>query len=427
MTHSWNRWFKLDNAGKIFPVISNGKRSNYFRVAVELTEPIDPIILQKALEVTLLRFPIFNVQLKQGLFWYYLDTPLHKPQVELERNTLGLYPQKIKNRRFLFRVLYYHHRIAIELFHSLTDGTGAMEFLKTLTLQYLREKGYPVGGEGIVLESFDPPRKEEMTDSFLTLFDGKNPQWDYAPQAYHLPGTFLPYQGQHITHAHISSTKLNAFAKSKGITLTTYLTSVLMFYLLKQRQRNPRDKRPIIVDIPVNLRRFYPSHSLRNFVLFINVGGVFPLTPTLEDIQTLVQKQMKEGLRPESLTPRINANVSAEKRWSIRLIPMALKKFALKIGFHLFGERILSFTLSNLGRVEVSPTMKPYLHHFEFVLCASRQTKIAAAMCTYEDDLVLSFTRTIVDQEFIRDVLLHLTNETKLSIQVSSNQWGESL
>ena len=38
--------------------------------------------------------------------------------------------------RFLFRVLYYGSRVHLETFHVLTDGTGAMQFLKAVCYRY---------------------------------------------------------------------------------------------------------------------------------------------------------------------------------------------------------------------------------------------------------------------------------------------------
>ena len=74
-------WLKLDNAAKIFPSVTNAKRHNLFRLSFELTEEIDPVVLQEALDVTIKRFAYFNVKLKRGIFWYYLEENKVKPLV----------------------------------------------------------------------------------------------------------------------------------------------------------------------------------------------------------------------------------------------------------------------------------------------------------------------------------------------------------
>ncbi|WFA08998.1 hypothetical protein [Tissierella sp. Yu-01] len=41
------KWKKLDNASKIFPATSNNKDTKVFRLACELYDEVDPIVLQK--------------------------------------------------------------------------------------------------------------------------------------------------------------------------------------------------------------------------------------------------------------------------------------------------------------------------------------------------------------------------------------------
>ena len=58
------------------------------------------------------------------------------------------YPQEklpiTKKGTFPFRVRAFQNRIAVEFHHSLTDGTGAITFLRALVGEYLRLQGYKV-------------------------------------------------------------------------------------------------------------------------------------------------------------------------------------------------------------------------------------------------------------------------------------------
>lgn len=67
------RWRRLDNTAKIFPVIANEQMSQVFRISVTLKEPVDPDILQQALEDILPHIRNFRVKLRRGLFWYYFE------------------------------------------------------------------------------------------------------------------------------------------------------------------------------------------------------------------------------------------------------------------------------------------------------------------------------------------------------------------
>ena len=44
-------WMRLDNAALIFPAIRHRRWVNVFRVSATLTEPVDPAVLQRAVEV----------------------------------------------------------------------------------------------------------------------------------------------------------------------------------------------------------------------------------------------------------------------------------------------------------------------------------------------------------------------------------------
>ncbi len=46
-------WRRLDNAAKIFPPTSGKRDPKVFRFACELREPVEPEILQTALDVTM--------------------------------------------------------------------------------------------------------------------------------------------------------------------------------------------------------------------------------------------------------------------------------------------------------------------------------------------------------------------------------------
>ena len=420
-----HEWFRIDNAGKIFPAVMNKQRSNYFRMAVQLTEEIDPEILTRAVSDSIRRYPAFAVHLRKGFFWFYLDSFEGNAPVYPETNNFGAFDHPLKHKSYLFRVLYYHSRIALEIFHSLTDGTGAIEFLKTITLQYLRLKGYPVANEGVVLDAYDQVNSEESKDSFNELFDAKNRVWEVGKPAFHLTGTPLEWYGQHIVHVHFSTSQLLAYTKSNGITLTSLFAGAMLYHSWLERRKNLHDKRPIIIDIPVNLRKFYPYSSLRNFVLFINVGGLLDGEWTLERAISLVGTQLKEGLNKDLLTPRINAHVYGERNVLVRMAPLFIKNLILRQSYEMFGERVMTSALSNLGPITVANSMKPYIDHFEFVLSASHVNVIATSVCSYEDHLVWTFTRTIKEANYIRDVVETITQVTGVSPMVTGNRWGD--
>ena len=118
------RWRRLDNTGKIFPLIANENLSNVFRISVTLKEEVEPELLSQALEEVLPRFEGFQVKMKRGFFWYYFETNKRTPLIEKESTYPCQYIDPKSNQLFLFRVSYYKRRIHLEVFHAVTDGLG---------------------------------------------------------------------------------------------------------------------------------------------------------------------------------------------------------------------------------------------------------------------------------------------------------------
>lgn len=80
---------------------------------------------------------IFSKYIKAWTFWYYLEESDIKPIVREEYKIPCSLIYQRNNHKLLFEVTYYRNRINLEVFHVLTDGTGAMNFLKTLVSNYL--------------------------------------------------------------------------------------------------------------------------------------------------------------------------------------------------------------------------------------------------------------------------------------------------
>ena len=149
------RWMRLDNAAKIYPAAQSRTWSNVFRLSVDMSEPVNRDILRSALDVTVRRFPSMAVRLGTGAFWYYLEELSSPPDIRGDY----CYPLRRMGRRELkkcaFRVLVYKNRIALELFHSITDGNGGMIFLKSLVAEYIEQRyGVSIPAEEVVPENF---------------------------------------------------------------------------------------------------------------------------------------------------------------------------------------------------------------------------------------------------------------------------------
>ena len=132
-------WMPLDNAAKIYPAARRKSWTNLFRLSATLTEPVDKEVLQSALDATVQRFPSLVVRLRRGAFWYYLQQIPNAPKLSREYSYPLAWMSKQELRQCAFRVIAEGNRIAVELFHSLTDGNGGLVFLKPLVAEYLEQ------------------------------------------------------------------------------------------------------------------------------------------------------------------------------------------------------------------------------------------------------------------------------------------------
>ena len=269
------QWYRLDNAALIFPAIIRKNWNNVFRVAVTLKEPVDPDLLSQAAADLRPRFPTVFVRLKAGFFWYYLETIPEAPKAELDY----AYPLTHMSRKQLktccIRIFYYENRIAVEFFHSVTDGTGGINFLQNLTARYLSLKtGKEIPAEGVIVNWQDSPKPEETRDCFL-LCDAPGAIGRAEANAYRLSGNPETDQYRHIVMGIVPTDVLKAKAKEQGVTITAYLAAVLA-EAVRDRQdmegKPPKRLKPVKITIPVNLRKTFGLDTMRNFALAVNIG-----------------------------------------------------------------------------------------------------------------------------------------------------------
>jgi NRPS condensation-like uncharacterized protein len=410
-------WYKLDNAAKIYPAIKTASWNPMFRLSVTLTEPVDPDRLQKALEITVKRFPNAALRLRAGAFWYYFDENMGAPQIQRDVANPCVRIKFRENGHFLFRVRYYANRIAVEFFHAMTDGTGGLIFLKTLAAQYLRLGGAEIPAEEGVLDCLENPVPEEMEDGYERFADLKYAGKRREKAAWHVKGTKLGSHMLRVTTGIIPTDRVVEAAKRRGVSVTEFLTAVYIFAMHRYQLRaDPFARRPIKVSVPVNMRAFYPTPSLRNFSLFVNVGidialGVF----SLEEIISDVHHQLRRGLGKKYLNAMMAANVQSEKHMMLRICPLFIKNLGLMVAYQALGERQFSTTLSNLGVVRIPEAMAPYAKRFDFLIGKPRRPGIACGVASLNNTMTISFTANIAETDIEREFFTALV---KLGIPV---------
>lgn len=414
------KWYKLDTAAKIFPAISDTNAGNYFRLCAVLKEKVEPDKLKKALEITLERFPMYAVKLKGGFFWHYFEHNNGTPLVREENTNLFDTVNTAEHDKFMFCVEYYERRISLEMFHALSDGTGGMEFFKAIIYYYLRLTGKDVSNDGSILTNEYEKLVDEGQNSFGYNYDVNKKERIPEKKAYKIPGTTYSNNWVGISHLMMDVEDLKKITKEHNATITEYLGSVLL-YIFQERYVDKK-KRPITLFTPVNARKIFDSTSLRNFMLYIRTTLDMKKGKKLsfEEILEIVKTTFKEELTKEKLTKRLVSQVRIEKNFFIRILPLFIKKIALKLSYKAYGSDLNTISFSNLGVINVPTDFYKYVDQMYFMIGVSSNDPINLSASSYNNLLTLTFTSRIIERKVQKDFIRFLTNKG-VKIQIQTN------
>ncbi len=412
------KWKRLDNAAKIFPSNSSKRDTKVFRFACELYEPVQQAALQTALDETLELFPLYRSILKRGLFWYYLEETELSPLVRIEDRPPCSTIYDRNSKSLLFDVTYYQNRINLEVYHALTDGTGALAFLRTLVCHYLIQvhsnelKGFAP------LIDYDATLTQKEDDSFQKYYSGKKLPFQLKrKRAFKLRGMKLPEYRIHIIEGVMPAKQVIEKAKEYHTTVTVLFTS--LFLLAIHSQQSIREqKRPVSINVPVNLRKFFPSESARNFFGLITVVYDFSAqSDKLEDVVSYVSHYFKEELTKEKMELRMNAYTAIERNILARVVPLPLKDLVLHIVGN-FNNREVTGALSNVGIVTLPAEISEYVRLFDVFTATNR---LQICMCSYQNHMTVSFTSPFISCDIEKHFFRSLT-AMGISVELSANR-----
>ena len=422
------RWMPLDNAAKIYPANRSQNWSNVFRLSATLKEDVDRDVLQSALDVTVRRFPSIATRLRRGVFWYYLQQVEHAPRIREEHSYPLTRMSKEETRQCAFRVIVYRKRIAVEMFHSLTDGNGALVFLKSLLAEYLQQKyGLRVPAEQGVLGRLEEPSAAELEDSFQR-YAGSVKMSRKGNDAWRLQGTPEKDRYLNVTCFRMDTAQVLEKAKEMGITLTAYLCAAMMLALQNlqaEKVRNPARRKHIKVLIPVNLRKMLPSKTLRNFVLYTTpeidprLGGY-----SFREICKVVHHHMGLYITAKQMQTLIATNISSERLMAVKVMPLFIKNLVMKLVFLAVGERKSCLSLSNLGAVKLPDIMMDYVERLDFILGVQATGPYNCGVVSLGDTLYLNLIRNIQESE-LEYHFFKVLQELGISVTVESNRREE--
>lgn len=417
-------WYKLDLSANVYPTLQRKNFSNVYRISLSLKESIQPDILQKALDLTLPRFPTFQVALRKGLFWRYLESN-HRPgpyvREDIENPCMPMHFKA--NHRYLIRIYYYERRISLEVFHSLSDGAGTLYFLKTLTAVYLRLLGHEIPNGDGVLDINETPDPEEFEDAYLRYASSKVGRPRSQGNAYRVRGTKEPFYTLNIICGVIPVDKLRVVSKGYGVTITEYLNAVLLYALLqKQKHEKPFRERPVTLAMPVNLRSFFPSKTLRNFISMV-YPSIDPRMGdyTFEEILVHVHNYMRYYINPKFLNADIVTNASVQQNPLIRIVPLFIKDFTVRKFYANVQDGQSSAGLTNVGLTKLPAEMQPYVERFDVLMGQPFSARTNCAIISYQNILTVNFTSSIKETDIERYFFRKLVQDS-VPVKIETNR-----
>ena len=353
-------FLKLDNAAKVFPAQNTKQWSNVIRYSINLTVDIDPVILEKALNDILPRFPSMCVKIKRGVFWYYFEYNDKTPVIAEDDLRHQCVPIRYtESNDFLFKIFYLKNRLTIEAFHALTDGYGCEIFLNTLAAQYLRLKGHKISTGGSVFDITEKPKKSELEDSFLKNATKGAKASRSKPNVYHRKGEKLPAFCSHVTVGYMPVDKIKDLCKKYNATITEFFTAVLVEIYIEFQKREEKKQKEISIQVPVNSRNQFESETLRNFSVCYSVRIDPNLGDyTFEEILKQVSLYLRYINNPKTLGAMFASNIKLESFPLMRVIPLVIKDLAIGISYALTAESTTTALFSNVGKVDLPEDMR---------------------------------------------------------------------
>ena len=415
------KWYRLDNAATIIPSSIKGADTRVFRIVCELNEEVQPEKLQEALDRAVREFPYLNVALRKGLFWYYLDPVRDRAVVEQEHLPVcsPLYFQGRRN--LLYRVNYYGKRINLEMFHVLSDGTGAFGFLERILEFYLSD----VHGFTLEKASDRSSAGEKEDDAFRRFYDAAEKEEDQlgsitGTKAYQLNGI-----KDESLHTHVAEILVNAgdFVRKAHEYNTTagILATALYIQAIAEEMPTADLDRPIVISVPVNLRQYFPSETARNFFCTILTQyDARGYDGKLESILPAVTESFSAQLTEEHLRKVMNSYTSLTRNPFLRVFPILIKDVTIR-GFNRQAKKGVTGSMSNVGRMKLQKEMAPYIHHFTGFMAAPN---MQISVLTCGDIMSFGIASGYSEQEVTLKFCRQLTR-LGLEVTLSTNDYDE--
>lgn len=415
------QWFKLDTAGKMYSSIKSSRATTLFRLSADLKETVDPEVLQTALDHIIERFPYFNVNLRRGVFWYYFEWNDEHPLIEPEAHYPCMNMPIKKKGVHPFRVLYFNKKVSVEFSHIITDGAGAVTFMRALIFEYYRLQGIEAE-DSTIFKYGDEPDAGEIEDAFGAHYDENIPMYRRRVNAFHFPFRREKKGVYNVVTGIIPVADVLAASRSYGASLTEFLSAVYFDTIQELMEREDFKKKPIVLNIPVNLRKMFGSKTMRNF--FISVTPM--IDPrlghyTFEEIIKYMHHFMKITVDEKYVMQQIRQSVISEKTFFLRVVPLFIKDMLMPIIYRTYGEGNYTTGFSNVGAIKMPPELEEHIERFELYPPPSTGNTLKVTMVSYQEHLYISFGSLSRDRR-VEQIFFTKLRKMGMPVKIEANR-----
>ena len=382
--------FAIDNSAILYLALIRKHHTNIFRFSITLKEAIRPDLLQEAVNRVCHRFPTIFAGFRPGFFHYSqlpaVQPPLVSPDPGLLVNM---------TRAEIAKCAYRENQIIIEGFHALTDGYGMVASFSTLTAEYLKlchgiqiPSGYPI------FDVRQEPAPEETEDSYLKYADAM-PRHLPSRYSYQLPGYDPKCGPVHRDTLVYPVEELLTVARKYGVSITALLSAVMAASIMElQLERNEKSLRPVRIMVPIDLRKIFPSKTLRNFILYaLPTMEVSDGSRSFPELAQLFSRQIRAHLEKDNLAGILSYNVRTQKNPVFRLLPSRLKCVLMRTAYRFFGESNSSLTMTNLGNLSLPEQMVPYVDSVILTMMPRMRSPYNCGMYSYNGKFYINLCR----------------------------------
>ena len=382
---------------------SGKDNASVIRINMRMSDSIEPDALRHAVSMTMKRYPYFCVELqnKEGS---YVFAENHRPVI-ITNSLRGVDLNSEESNFHMIAFAWHDDKIILDVFHALTDGTGAYELLRTLLYYYCSERYHAeLNRDGIRLAGDDIPI-EEWNDPVLTASELPVPTHTDISKALN-PAEYVRHESDNVRTVYSVSISESEFMRFVTQHNGTPGTMTALFLSRAVAKLYPDSEDAIRIALCVNQRKALHAPLAHQTL----VGGVmleykdkmrnWPLEKQVTAYRgmVIVQTQEEKVLAGVNSLKGINQLLLSMKNDNERLA------LAGKIIAHTFG--ILTATVSYVGKGDFKESEK-YIRDFHLWTYPGGGAiliEISAVSGRFTFDIMQHFSSPVYVNAFLKEL-----------------------